>query len=136
MDKVTEAEDFKSLADYRDAAMDRLVIDHKAGSGKRFSMESPILKTPLKSLIEEPSVKSPTSKPSMEPPPLEPSMESPMSEPFIKPSVGEPPMKPSFLEPSYEFELEKNLDLETTPHPPSAPLQFSKSIENMEAQLL
>jgi len=136
MDKVTEEEDFKGLDEEIDDAVDRLFIDNKRGSGKRFSMESPILKTPLKSLIEEPSIKSPTSKPSMEPPPLEPSMESPMSEPFIKPSVGEPPMKPSFLEPSYEFELEKNLDLETTPHPPSAPLQFSKSIENMEAQLL
>ena len=136
MDKLTEEEDFKGLDEEIDDAVDRLFIDNKRGSGKSFSMESPILKTPLKSVIEEPSIKSPTSKPSMEPPPLEPSMESPMSEPFIKPSVVEPPMKPSFLEPSYEFELEKNLDLETTPHPPSAPLQFSKSIENMEAQLL
>jgi len=136
MDKVTEEEDFKGLDEEIDDAVDRLFINNKRGSGKSFSMESPILKTPLKSLIEEPSIKSPASKPSMEPPPLEASMESPMSEPFIKPSVVEPPMKPSFLEPFYEFELEKNLDLETIPHPPSAPLQFSKSIENMEAQLL
>jgi chemotaxis protein histidine kinase CheA len=80
----------------------------------------------------------------MESLPMEPSMESPMSESFVKPSIAEPSMKPSFLEPSFEFELEKNLpleknlDLETTPRPqpPSPLLQFSKSIDNMEAQLL
>jgi len=142
MDKVTEEEDFKGLDEEIDDAVDRLFIDNKMGTGKRVSMESPALKTPVKSFIEEPSVKPPTSEPSMEPPLSEPSMESPTPEPFIKPSMAEPSMKPSFLEPSYEFELEKtldlgkNLDLETTPHPPSPPLQFSKSIDSMEAQLL
>jgi chemotaxis signal transduction protein len=148
MDKVTEEEDFKGLDEEIDDAVDRLFIDNKRGSGKGFSMESPVLKTPLKSLIEEPSIKSSPSEPSMGPPPLEPSMQSHISEPLTKPSIAEPSMKPSFLEPSYEFELEKNLDLqanlaleknldlETTPHPPSPPLEFSKSIDNMEAQLL
>ena len=136
MDKVIEEEDFKGLDEEIDDAVDRLFIDNKRGGGKSFSMESPVSKTTLKSLIEEPSTKSPASEPSMEPPPLEPSMESPISEPFIKPSIVEPSMKPSFFEPSYEFELEKNLDLETSPRPPSAPIQFSQSIEDMEAQLL
>jgi len=144
MDKVTEEEDFKGLDEEIDDAVDRLFIDNKRGSGKSFSMESPALKAPLKSIIEEPSIKSSTSEPSMESLSVEPSMESPISEPFSKPSIPEPSMKPSFLEPSFEFEieknlpLEKNLDLETTPHPqpPSPLLQFSKSIDNMEAQLL
>ena len=145
MDKVMEEEDFKGLDEEIDDAVDRLFIDNKRGSGKRLSVESPALKNPLKSMIEEPSIKSSTSEPSMESLPVEPSMESPISESFTKPSIAEPPMKPSFLEPSYEFELEKNLpteknlDLETTPRPPSPPsplLQFSKSIDNMEAQLL
>jgi hypothetical protein len=136
MDKVTEEEDFKGLDEEIDDAVDRLFIDNKRGSVKSFSTESPVSKTPLKSFAEGPSINSPTSKPSMEPSPLEASMEFSIPEPSIKPSIVEPPVKPSFLEPSYEFELEKNLDLETTPHPPSAPLQFSKSIENMEAQLL
>jgi len=149
MDKVTEEEDFKGLDEEIDDAVDRLFIDNKNKkfAGKSVSTDSPLLRTPLKSLIEEPSMKSPTLEPSMEPiplepPALEPSMESPISEPSRKPS-SEPSMKPSFLEPSYEFELEKNLDLEasprppeTSPHPPSAPIQFSKSIENMEAHLL
>jgi hypothetical protein len=142
MDKVTEEEDFKGLDEEIDDAVDRLFIDNKRGSGRSFSMESPALKTPLKSIIEEPSLKSPTSEPSMESLPMESSMESPISEPLIQPSIAEPSMKPSFLEPSFEFELEKNLpleknlDSETTPHPPSLLLQFSKSIDNMEAQLL
>jgi len=142
MDKVAEEEDFKGLDEEIDDAVDRLFIDNKRGSGKSFSMESPALKTPLKSIIEEPSLKSPTSEPSMESLPMESSMESPISEPLIQPSSAEPSMKPSFLEPSFEFELEKNLpleknlDSETTPHPPSVLLQFSKSIDNMEAQLL
>src|SRR4030042_3811467 len=137
MDKVTEEEDFKGLDEEIDDAVDRLFIDNKRGSGKSLSMESPALKAPLKSIIEEPSI-----KPSMEPLPMESSMESPISEPLIQPSIAEPSMKPSFLEPSFEFELEKNLpleknfDSETTPHPPSLLLQFSKPIDNMEAQLL
>jgi chemotaxis signal transduction protein len=145
MDKVIEEEDFKGLDEEIDDAVDRLFIDNKRGSGKSLSVGSPALKTPLKSVTEEPPIKSPSSQPSIEPLPLEPmepSMQSPISEPFSKPSIAEPSMKPSFLEPSYEFELEKNLSLErnlgleTTPHPPSPPLQFSKSIDNMEAQLL
>jgi hypothetical protein len=145
MDKVTEEEDFKGLDEEIDNAVDRLFIDNKRGSRKSFSMEPPALKAPLKSTIEEPSTKSPASELSMESLPMEPSMESPVSESFTKPSIVEPPMKSSFLEPSFEFELEKNLpleknlDLETTPRPPSPPsplLQFSKSIDNMEAQLL
>ncbi len=131
MDKVTEEEDFKGLDDEIDDAVDRLFIDNKMGAGRGFSVESPALKTPLKSFTEAPSLKSRTSQPPMEPPPLEPPMESPISE---------SPMKPSFLEPSDEFQLEKNLDFEMTPPPPppppSPPLQFSKSIDNMEAQLL
>jgi len=142
MDKVAEEEDFKGLDEEIDDAVDRLFIDNKRGSGKRLSVELPALKTSLKSMFEEPSIKSSTSEPSMESLPVEPSMESPISESFTKPSIAEPPMKPSFLEPSFEFELEKNLpleknlDSETTPHPPSVLLQFSKSIDNMEAQLL
>jgi hypothetical protein len=138
MDKVTEEEDFKGLDEEIDDAVDRLFIDNKNKrvAGKSFTVESQAPKTPLRSIIAEPSIKSPASEPSMEPLSLEPSMESPIPEPFTKPSISEPSMKPSFLEPSHEFELEKNLDLEMTPHPPSAPVQFSKSIENMEAQLL
>jgi hypothetical protein len=145
MDKVIEEEDFKGLDDEIDDAVDRLFIDNKnrRGVGKGFSAESPAPRTPLKSLVEEPSIKSAVSEPTMEPLSMEPSMESPITEPFRKPSISEPSMKPSFLEPSYEFELEKSLDLEASPRPretslhsPSAPIQFSKPIENMEAQLL
>jgi len=142
MDKVAEEEDFKGLDEEIDDAVDRLFIDNTRGSGRSLSMESPALKAPLKSIIEETSIKPSTSKSSMGPLPMESSMESPISEPLIQPSSAEPSMKPSFLEPSFEFELEKNLpleknlDSETTPHPPSVLLQFSKSIDNMEAQLL
>ncbi len=142
MDKAIEEEDFKGLDEEIDDAVDRLFIDNKRGSGKRLSTESPALKAPLKSVTEEPSIKPPASEPSMESLLVEPAMESPISESFTKPSIAEPSMKPSFLEPSYEFELEKNLpseknlDLEAPPRPPSPLLQFSKSIDNMEAQLL
>jgi len=145
MDKVIEEEDFKGLDEEIDDAVERLFIDNKnrRGAGKSSSLESPVPKTHLESIVEEPSRKPPVSEPSLEPLSLEPSMESPLPEPFTKPSLAEPSMKPSFLEPSYEIELEKNLDLEpsprpreTTPHPPPAAVQFSKSIENMEAQLL
>jgi hypothetical protein len=135
MDKVIEEQDFQGLDEEIDDAVDRLFIDNKRGAGRSLSVESPVLKTPLKSLAEEPSIKSRTSQPSVKPLPLEPSMESPISESSLKPSFAEPSMKPSFLEPSEEFQLEKNVDLETTPHPPP-PLQFSKSIDSMEAQLL
>ncbi len=147
MDKVMEEEDFKGLDEEIDDAVDRLFIDNKnkRSAGKSFSAEPPVPKTPLKPIIEEPSMKSPALEPSLESLPLEPSMESPIPEPFAKPSAAEPSMKPSFLEPSYEFELEKNVfeleknvALEPTPPPPPppAPVQFLKSIESMEAQLL
>jgi len=145
MDKMIEEEDFKGLDEEIDSAVERLFIDNKnrRGAGKGFSMESPVSKAPLKPVAEEPSIKSSVSEPSMEPLPSEPSVESSLPDHFAKPSIAEPSMKPSFLEPSYEFELEKNIDLEassrsreTSSHPPSAPVQFSKSVENMEAQLL
>jgi len=138
MDKVTEEEDFKGLDEEIDDAVNRLFIDNKnkRSAGKSISMESPIQKTALKSVAEEPSIKRSALEPSLESLSLEPSMESPIPPPFTKTSAPEPSMKPSFLEPSYEFELEKNVDLETTPHAPSTPVEFSKSIEKMEAQLL
>ena len=146
MDKVIEEEDFKGLDEEIDDAVDRLFIDNKnkRSAGKSFSAAPPVPKTPLKPIIDEPSIKSPALEPSLESLPLEPSVESPIPEPFTKPSPAEPSMKPSFLEPSYEFELEKsvfelekNVVLEPTPTPPPpAPVQFLKSIESMEAQLL
>ena len=146
MDKVIEEEDFKGLDEEIDDAVDRLFIDNKnkRSAGKSFSAATPVPKTPLKPIIDEPSIKSPALEPSLESLPLEPSVESPIPEPFTKPSPAEPSMKPSFLEPSYEFELEKsvfelekNVVLEPTPTPPPpAPVQFLKSIESMEAQLL
>jgi len=138
MDKVIEEEDFKGLDEEIDDAVDRLFIDNKnkRSAGKTFSGPPPLPKTPLKSVVEEPSIRPSALEPLLESLPLEPSVESAIPEPFTKPPAEEPSMKPSFLEPSYEFELEKNVDLDTTPDPPSTPVQFSKSIENMEAQLL
>ncbi len=138
MDKVIEEEDFKGLDEEIDDAVDRLFIDNKnmRGAAKSFSAESPVIKTPLKPVLEEPLTQSSPSKPSMKPIPLEPSVASSLSEALGEPPIAEPSMKPSFLEPSREFEFEKNLDGEAPPHPPSAPDPFSKSIENMEAQLL
>ncbi len=136
MDKVTEEEDFKGLEEEIDDAVDRLFVENRRGVRKSSSLESPLSEPSLKSLTEEPSLKSRTSEPSLKPIPLETSMESPISEPFRKPPVLEPSIKSSFLEPSNEFELEKNLDLETSPRPPSAPVQLEESVENMEAQLL
>src|SRR5512147_1139462 len=140
MDKAIEEEDFKGLDEEIDSAVDRLFIDNKnkRSIGKSFSAEPAIPKTPLKPVIEEPSMKPPAMEPSLESLPLEPSMESALPEPFTKPSVADSPMKPSFLEPSYEFELEKNITLEPAPAPPPppAPVEFLKSVESMEAQLL
>ena len=146
MDKVMEEEDFKGLDEEIDNAVDRLFIDNKnkRSAGKSVSSEPPVPKTLLKPILEEPSIESPALETSLESFPLEPSMESSIPEPFTKPSAVEPSMKPSFLEPSYEFELEKNVFeleknvvLEPTPTPPPpAPVQFLKSIESMEAQLL
>ena len=144
MDKVTEEEDFKGLEEEIDDAVDRLFVENRRGVGKSSSLESPLSELSLKSLTEEPSLRPPTSEPSLKPISLETSMESPISESFRKPPLSEPSMKSSFLEPSNEFELEKNLDLEISPRPPSAPVQrppsapvqLAESVENMEAQLL
>ena len=135
MDKLTEEEDFKGLDEEIDNAVDRLFVENKGGMIKSTSVKSP---------LSEPSMKPPTLEPSMEPlmepPRLDPSMRSPILEPTMKPSVLEPSMKTSLLEPSYEFELEKNIDLETSPPPPPtptpSPVPLLKSVEKMEAQLL
>jgi hypothetical protein len=154
MDKMPGEEDFKGLEEEIDDAVDRLFVDNKRGEAKKFSMESPLLEPSLSPRSSEPSMKSPAPKPSMKPPTLEPfmqpptlkpSVKSPIEEPSIeftilepsmKPPILEPSMKTSLLEPSYEFELEKNFNLEGSPRPPSPPIPFSKSVENMEAQLL
>jgi len=142
MDKVTGEEDFKGLDEEIEDAVDRLFVENKRIGGKNNSVEPSLSVTPLGSHMEELSAKPLASEPSMKPTPLDFSMESPISESFKKPPVLEPPAKPSFLEPSNEFELEKNLDLgtnlevETSARPPSAPIPFSKSVEDMEAQLL
>ncbi len=137
MDKVIEEEDFKGLDEEIDDAVDRLFIDNKnkRNVGKSFSTEPTIPKTPL-TVVEEFAIKPSALEPLLESLPLEPSLESPIPQSFTETSAPERSIKPSFLEPSYEFELEKNVDLEITPHAPSAPVEFSKSIENMEAQLL
>jgi len=135
MDKLTEEEDFKGLDEEIDNAVDRLFVENKRGMIKRTSVESP---------LSEPSMQPPTLEPSMEPlmepPSLDPSMRSPILEPTMKPSVLEPSMKTSLLESSYEFELEKNIDLESspppTPTPSPTPVPLLKSAEKMEAQLL
>lgn len=143
MDKLTEEEDFKGLDEEIDNAVDRLFVENKGGMIKSTSVKSP---------LSEPSMKPPTLEPSMEPlmepPSLDPSMRSPILEPSMKPSVSEPPMETSLLEPSYEFELEKNINLETfSPPPPTpaptptpsttpSPVPLLKSVEKMEAQLL
>jgi hypothetical protein len=140
MDKLTEEEDFKGLDEEIDNAVDRLFVENKRGTIKSTSVKSP---------PSEPSMQPPTLKPSMEPlmepPSLDPSMRSPILEPTMKPSALEPSMKTSLLEPSYEFELEKNINLETSSPPPppsppptptSSPVPLLKSVEKMEAQLL
>jgi hypothetical protein len=133
MDKLTEEEDFKGLDEEIDNAVDRLFVENKRGMIKSTSVKSP---------LSEPSKQPPTLEPSMEslmePPSLDPSMRSPILEPTMKPSVLEPSMETSLLEPSYEFELEKNINLETSPPPTQTPSPVSllKSVEKMEAQLL
>jgi hypothetical protein len=137
MDKLTEEEDFKGLDEEIDNAVDRLFVENKRGMIKSTSVKSP---------LSEPSMQPPTLEPSMEPlmepPSLDPSMRSPILEPTMKPSVLEPSMETSLLEPSYEFELEKNINLETSSPPPPpptptpSPVPLLKSVEKMEAQLL
>ena len=154
MDKTPGEEDFEGLEEEIDDAVDRLFVDNKRGVAKTFSTESPLLEPSLSSPASEPSMKSPAPRPSMKPPTLEPfmqpptlkrSVKSPIEEPSIEftilepsmqPPILEPSMKTSLLEPSYEFESEKNFNLEGSPRPPSPPIPFSKSVENMEAQLL
>jgi chemotaxis protein histidine kinase CheA len=94
------------------------------------SKRPPTLEPPKEPLME------PVMEPLMEPPGLEPSIRSPSLEPTMKPPVLEPSMKTSLLEPSYEVELEKNINLESSPTPPPTPVPFLKSVEKMEAQLL
>jgi len=154
MDKITEEEEFKGLEEEIDDAVDRLFVENKKGTAKAFSKEPLPLEPSPSPSISEPSMKSAAPEPSLEPPPLEPFMQpptlrppmkSPVEEPFmestilepsLKPPVLEPSIKTSLLEPSYEFESEKSFNLENSPRPSSATVPISKSVENMEAQLL
>jgi len=154
MDKITEEEQFKGLEEEIDDAVDRLFVENKKGAAKAFSKEpppqepslSPPISQPLtKSPTPEPFLKPPTLEPFMEPPSLRPPMKSPAEEPFmestnlepsLKPPVLEPSIKTSLLEPSHEFESEKSFKVDHSARPPSATVPISKSIENMEAQLL
>ncbi|MGA2516847.1 MAG: chemotaxis protein CheW [Thermodesulfobacteriota bacterium] len=154
MDKMTEEEEFKGLEEEIDDAVDRLFVENKGGTAKAFSKEPPPLEPSLSSPLPEPSIKSPAPEPSLKPPTLEPFMQppslkppmkTPVEEPFmestilepsLKPPVLEPSIKTSLLEPSHEFEPEKSFNLGNPPRPPSAPVPISKSVENMEAQLL
>ena len=149
MDKITEEEEFKGLEEEIDDAVDRLFVENKKGTGKTFSKEPlPLEPSPspsMKSPTPEPSLEPPTLEPFMQPPTLRPPMKSPVEEPFMestilepssKPPVLEPSIKTSLLEPSHEFESEKSFNLENSPRPSSAAVPISKSVENMEAQLL
>ena len=159
MDKITEEEEFKGLEEEIDDAVDRLFVENKRGTANAFSKEplppEPSLSLPpsepsMRPSAPEPSLKPPTLEPFMEPPTLrppmkpsveEPFMESTILEPSLKPPVLEPSIKTSLLEPSHEFESEKSLNLDNSSHPnsprpPSAAVPISKSVENMEAQLL
>jgi hypothetical protein len=99
-----------------DDAVDRLFVEKKGGVTESFLMEPEFSEPPLKSSVLEPA---------MRPPILEPLAKSPIS--------GTPPK--SFLsEPSYG--TEKTFDSESSVRPPSTPVPFLKSIEQMEAQLL
>jgi len=145
MDKMTGEEDFKGLEEEIDDAVDRLFVENRRGGRKTLSAESPLVEPSLSPPTPQPSMKSQTRGPSVKPPGLEPlmppsleelSMESTISQPLMEPAVLEPSMKTALLEPSHEFELEKRLDFEQSPHPPSVAVPLPKSIENMEAQLL
>jgi len=154
MDKMPGEEDFKGLEEEIDDAVDRLFVENKRGGRKTLPTESPHLETSLSPLTPElstrsqtlePSPKPPDLEPFMEPPSLkssmkstleEPSMESTISQPSMKLPVLEPSMKTSLLEPSHEFESDKTLGRDHSPHPPSPSVSLPKSIENMEAQLL
>jgi chemotaxis signal transduction protein len=116
MDKLMEEEDLKGLEEEIDDAVDRLFVEKKGGAAESLLMEPELSEPPLKSLVSEPAMKPP------------------VLEPLTKPPVLETPAKPSFLEPSYG--TEKTLERESPFRPPSAPVPFLKSIEQMEAQLL
>ncbi len=156
MDKMPGEEDFKGLEEEIDDAVDRLFIENKRGGRKTILTESSVSElsssapvTPVSSAkprtpTPEPPINLPDLEPFAEPVPAKPSkkpsieetsVESAMLQPSMRPSVLEPSMQTSLLEPSHEFELEKNLNLgNLPPSPASAP--SSKSVENMEAQLL
>ncbi len=160
MDKIMEEEEFKGLEEEIDDAVDRLFVENKGGTAKASLKEPPPSKEPpplepsLSSLIPEPSVKSSAPEPSLKPPTLEPFMEPPtlrssmksqdeeplmesaLLEPALKPPVFEPSIKTSLLEPFHEFESEKTVNLDKPLRSPSATVPISKSVENMEAQLL
>ena len=154
MDKITEEEEFKGLEEEIDDAVDRLFVESKRGAAKAFPKEPPPLEPSLSSSISEvsnksstpePSPKPPTLEPFVQPPTLTPLMTSRVEEPFmeparlepsLKPSILEPSIKTSLLEPSHEFESEKSVTLDHSPRPPSTTVPISKSVENMEAQLL
>ncbi|MGZ3525544.1 MAG: chemotaxis protein CheW, partial [Thermodesulfobacteriota bacterium] len=146
MDKLMEEEDLKGLEEEIDDAVNRLFVEKKRDR-EEILMESPLVDTPSKPSVLEPSMTPPVPESPLKPHPFEPSVESPMfepslmesllAEPPLKPSAAEPSMRPpvlespvkphSFersvtspiLEPSYEFE--KSLGEERAPHPPSAP---------------
>jgi chemotaxis signal transduction protein len=99
-----------------DDAEDRLFVEKKGGGVESFLMEPELSEPALKSSI------------------LEPAMEPPTLEPLTEPPILETPVTPSLLEPSYG--KEKPFESETLMRPPSAPVPFLKSIEQMEAQLL
>lgn len=162
MDKLTGEEDLKGLEEEIDNAVDRLFVAKKGGAVENFLMEPELSEPPLKSPVLEPSVNPSTLEPSVNAPILEIddavdrlfleeereltesfSMEPLLSEPppkspALKPSVNAPiletPMKSFLLEPSYA--TERALEKESSLRPPSTPIPFLKSIEQMEVQLL
>jgi hypothetical protein len=106
-----------------DDAVERLFVEKKGGGVESFLMEPE---------LSEPALKPSDLEPAMEPPPLEPLTESP---------ILETPVTSSLLEPSYELEkvfegAEKAFESEISIRPPSTPVPFLKSIEQLEAQLL
>ena len=157
MDKLMEEEDLKGLEEEIDDAVNRLFVEKKGEVAESFLMEPEPSEPPLKSSASEPAMKRPALEPLtkspiletpvkpsfLEPEPSEPPLKSSVSEPAMKRPALEPltkspvletPVKPSFLEPSYE--TEKTLERESSFRPPSAPVPFLKSTEQMEAQLL
>lgn len=152
MDKLTGEEDFNGLDEEIDDAVDRLFVESKRGVTKSASIESSLRERSIKPPFSEPSKRpfmlepsaeapmEPLSETPIEPPSLEPSVRSPILEPAMKPPVLEPSMETSLLEPSAKFEIERNINLESStrpsPPPPSASGLFLKSVEKMEAQLL